>query len=814
MGHHAEDRAPAKADPTTVTLPVEGMTCASCSARLERVLNTVPGIVSANVNLATERAEVAFEPDAASVADIAAAIGRTGFSVPPQTVDLAVGGMTCAACSARVEKALAGVPGVVSAAVNLATERASVAVAPGAAGVADLIAAVQKTGYTAQAVDDPEARFAADEADAAWQARRELMTVAGAFALTVPFFLQMALMALGRGDLMMASWVQFLLATPVQFVGGWRFYVPAWRALRAGAGNMDLLVVMGTTAAWGLSVAVMIVPSLGGGGGHLYFEASASVITLVLLGRYLEGRAKRATTAAIRALMHLRPDTARVLRDGREVEVPASMVASGDVVVVRPGERIPVDGTVLEGASQTDESLLTGESLPVAKGPGDAVTGGSVNGEGLLRVRATTVGAESMLGRIVRMIQDAQASKAPVQHLVDRVSAVFVPAVVVIAAGAYLRGLAIGWEQPEAIIVAVTVLVVACPCALGLATPTAIMAGTGAAAGAGILIKDAEALERAHGVTDVVFDKTGTLTEGRPAVTDVAATDEDADRLVRLAASAQQGSEHPLAGSVLRYAEGRGIPLTPVADFIGRPGLGVTATVDGTAVAIGNRRLMAELEVETGSLDAWAKDLEAQGRTVMWVADRGPAPRLLGALAVGDRVKDSAAHAIGRLHGLGLRVAMLTGDNRRSAAAVAGTLGIDTLVAEVLPGDKAAEVDRLRGAGRTVAMVGDGVNDAPALAAADVGLAMGTGTDVAMHTAGITLMRGDPALVADAVAVSRATHRKIAQNLFWAFIYNVIMIPLAVFGAITPVMAGAAMALSSVSVVTNSLLLRRWRPGA
>jgi Cu+-exporting ATPase len=615
-------------------------------------------------------------------------------------------------------------------------------------------------------------------------------------------------MAGGMGRHLIAPWVQLVLATLVQFGPGSRFYVPAWRALKGGGANMDLLVVLGTGAAYFMSLVMLATD------GPLYFEGAVAVIALVLLGRWIEGRARHATGAAIRALMALRPETARLERDGREVEVPAAAVLSGEVVVVRPGERFPVDGEVIDGLSQADESLLTGESLPVPKGPGTSVTGGAINGDGLLRVRATSVGAASTLARIVRLIQEAQAGKPPIQKLVDRVAAVFVPAVIVVAIATFAGHLGLAGEPfAPAFIAAVSVLVVACPCALGLATPTAIMVGTGRAARAGILIKDAAALERAHKISHVVFDKTGTLTEGRPEVAETVALDGDETGFLRRLASAQRGSEHPLAGAILRRAEARGIALEPVAEFRARPGLGITATVAGERLVIGGRRLMAEAGVDLARLEDQAAGLEARGLSVVWAARIADRPELLGILAAGDRIKPAAARAVARLKAAGLTVSLLSGDQRRSVQALAESLGIENVLAEVLPGDKASEVGRLRGQGRTVAMVGDGINDAPALAQADVGMAMGTGTDVAMHAAGITLVRGDPELVGDAISVSRAIHAKIVQNLFWAFLYNGIAIPLAALGQLTPAIAGAAMALSSVSVVGNSLLLRRWRPG-
>ena len=801
------DTAPAPPD-TKLTLPVAGMTCATCAARIEKVLGRVDGVLDASVNLATERASIRFDPTRARPADLAAAIERAGFTVPVETARLAIGGMTCATCSARIEKVLSRKPGVASAQVNLATEVATVAYVPGVIDVPALIAAVESAGYTAApAPTDAAARAAAEAVEAA-HTRRELAILLGSAALTVPLLVPMVGHPLGL-HWMPPGWVQLLLATPVQFVAGARFYRGAWSAVRAGTGNMDLLVALGTTAAYVLSLAMLA------GGGHLYFESGAAVITLVRLGKFLEERAKRSTTRAIRALMELRPDTARLLKDGREVEVPAEAVGRGQVVVVRPGERMPVDGTILRGESQLDESMLTGESLPVARAVGDPVVGGSINGDGLLHVEATAVGAESTLARIVALVEDAQAQKAPIQRVVDRVSAVFVPVVLVVAVLTLVGGVLAGLGAEASVVNAVSVLVIACPCALGLATPTALMVGTGAAAHAGILFKDAVALERAHAVTVVVFDKTGTLTEGRPEVREVLpAPGGDPPvsaeaALLALVAAAQQGSEHPLGGAVVRAATARGLVVAPVSRFQALPGRGVEAEVGGRALLVGSRRLLLERDVDMGPLAARATALEAEGNTVMWAAE---GTRLLGAIAVGDRVREGAAAAVARLRAVGIDSVLLTGDNRAAAEVVAKAVGITRVIAEVLPQDKAREIQALRGEGRVVAMVGDGVNDAPALAAADVGFAMPTGTDVAKHTAGVTLMRPDPRLVPDAISVSVATTRKIRQNLFWAFVYNVVGLPLAAFGFLTPVYAGAAMALSSVSVVTNALLLRRWRP--
>ncbi|SOD94082.1 heavy metal translocating P-type ATPase [Caenispirillum bisanense] len=791
----------------SVALPIRGMTCAACSTRLERVLSKAPGVAEARVSLAAERADVRYDPAATGVAAIAEAVAKAGFAVPAAEVELAISGMTCAACATRIEKVLARVPGVQTAAVNLATERAKITLLEGAASVADLVAAVERAGFTADPTTD--SRAAAEESERKREAenRRELWILGASILLTLPLVGGMVAELLGGS--MLPGWWQFALATPVQFVIGRRFYAGAWKSLKGGAGNMDVLVAMGTSAAWGLSTW-----RVAAGDGHhgLYFEAAAVVITLVLMGKVLEGRAKRGAASAIRALMTLRPETARVERAGGIVEIPAERVAHDDVVVVRPGERLPVDGVVIEGRTSVDESLITGESMPVAKEPGDPVTGGAINGEGLIRVRATAVGAESTLSRIIRMVENAQATKAPVQKLVDRISAVFVPVVVVIAIGTFLGWWLIGGSPETAFVAAVSVLVIACPCALGLATPTAIMVATGMAARRGILIKDAEALERAHDVTAVIFDKTGTLTEGRPSLTDVvAAAGATEDEVLRLAAAAQQGSEHPLAKAVLGATGARSMALPAVVDFQGLAGRGLAAMVEGRAILLGSPRLMRERSVETAALEARATALEEQGRTIMWLAEADG--RLLGFLAAADTVKESARGAVAALKAAGVTPVMLTGDNPRAAHAVAADLGIERVVAEVLPEDKAAEVARLQAEGHTVAMVGDGVNDAPALAAADVGIAMGTGTDVAMHTAGITLMRGDPGLLPDALGLSRRGYAKIRQNLFWAFAYNVVALPMAALGMLSPVIAGAAMAFSSVSVVSNSLLLRRWKGG-
>jgi P-type Cu+ transporter len=717
-------------------------------------------------------------------------------------IKLQVTDMTCASCVTRVEKALRKVPGVSGATVNRATAKASIQ-ALSTVPVAALKAASEKAGYAAKDVLETKSHPAA-RIPAWWP-------VAVSGALTLPLVLPMLLQLFGI-EWMLDGWAQLALATPVQFWLGWRFYRSGWSAVLAKTGNMDLLVAMGTSAAYGLSV-YLLFEHAAHGTPHLYFEASAAIITLVLLGKWLEQRAKRQTVDAIRALNALRPTRARVRRGDVEADVPVEQVLLGDLVIVRPGDRVAVDGDIVEGRSHIDESLITGESLPVAKGVGDKVTGGAINAEGALTVRTTAIGAETTLVRIIRMVESAQAAKAPIQRIVDRVSAVFVPVVLVIAFLTFLGwfGFTGDWEQ--ALINAVAVLVIACPCALGLATPTAIMAGTGVAARHGILIKDAESLELAHGVTVVAFDKTGTLTEGRPSLLAVVTAEGSTrDDVLRLAAALQKSSSHPLAVAVINQVRHERLPVPDAHDAQALPGRGVQGVVRGQTLALGSTRLLRELGLEEGDLHAEAQRLERRGRTVSWLvrSDAGQR-RLLGLLAFGDTVKPAAAEAVWRLHQLGIRTVMLTGDNRGAADAVAKELGIDDVRAEVLPGDKAAIVKELRDAGEVVAFVGDGLNDGPALAAASVSCAMAGGADVATETAGITLMRGDPRLVADSLDVSRRTYSKIKQGLFWAFGYNVLGIPLAAFGLLNPVIAGAAMAFSSVSVVLNALTLSSWR---
>ena len=786
----------------SIQLQVNGMTCASCVMRVEKALKAVPGVVEASVNLATEQASVIAEPSV-NAQTLAAAVRKAGYDVPNTRVSLQVAGMTCASCVARVEKALQKVPGVSSVSVNLATEKATIELLA-ATPVALLKAAVENAGYSAS--EGEETAIQERKALPAWWP-----VLVGA-VLTLPLVAPMLFNLMGY-DWMLDGWTQLALATPVQFWLGWRFYKAGWKAVRAGTGNMDLLVALGTSAAYGLSV-YLLFKHAEHGMPHLYFEASAAVITLVLLGKWLEGRAKRQTTDAIRALNALRPATARVRRAGSDVEIPIGQVVLGDLVLVRPGERVAVDGEIVEGRTHVDESLITGESLPVAKGVGDKVTGGSINAEGALTVRTLAVGAETTLARIVRVVESAQAGKAPIQRIVDRVSAVFVPVVLVVATLTLVAWVGFTGDWEQAIINAVAVLVIACPCALGLATPTAIMVGTGMAARHGILIKDAQALEVAHAVTTVAFDKTGTLTEGAPSLVAVhAAPGVTTTEVLRLSAALQSTSEHPLARAVMDKVRAERIPVPVAQEATALAGRGIQARVDGNMFMLGSTRLMRELGADAAGLAVEAERLEADGRTISWLIGKDlDKSSVLGLLAFGDPVKATAREAVRRLHSLGLKTVMLTGDNQGSAQAVGRELGIGHIHAEVLPGDKAAVVQDLRGAGQVVAMVGDGINDAPALAGADVGIAMSTGTDVAMEAAGITLMRGDPRLVADALDISRRTYATIKRGLFWAFAYNVVGIPLAAMGLLNPMVAGAAMALSSVSVVGNALLLRRWRP--
>ena len=786
-------------------LPVKGLRDAAGASALESALVLAPGVRQAAADVPSRRVMVAVDEREAHALALADAVAEAGFEVETEQRMFPVEGMHCANCAALVEKTLAAAPGVLGADVNLALEKATVTAFSGSLAPESLAERLDGAGYVLRlpppSDSTPEQRTA--QAQQRLDAERRLVAISA--VLTLPMVIGMAFQTFGYEELHLMPAAEVLLATPIQFLIGARFYRAAWQALRARTANMDVLVVLGTTAAYFYSWYLLLV--LGeAADGELYFEASAVIITLVLVGKHMESRAKRATTDAIRKLMALRPPIARLRRNGGEVEVPVAQVAVGDVALVRPGERVPVDGEVIDGASEVDESLLTGEVLPVPKRVGDRVTGGSVNTVGHLHVRAGAVGEDGTLARIARLVEQAQSGKARVQRLVDRVSGFFVPVVIAIALGTLAAWLLATGNFEAALIASVSVLVIACPCALGLATPTAIMTGTGAAASAGILIRDVDTLERAPRITTVVFDKTGTLTAGRPQVTAVlsvgeavAAADEEAD-LLRVAASVQQASEHPLARAVQAAAEARGIELSPVQDFRNHVGLGVSGRVDGEDVRVGNAAFVPE---------AAAATCDFGEQTVSWVA---VGETLCGALTFADAPRAGAREAVERLRALDIRVVALSGDAPETVRRFAAELGIDDARGGVRPQDKAAVVRELADAGERVAMVGDGVNDAPALAAADVGIAIGGGTDLAMETAGVTLMRPQPALVAGTLTAARVTFRKIKQNLFWAFFYNVLGLPMAALGYLSPALAGAAMAFSSVCVVGNSLLLRRWKP--
>ncbi|MCL6552072.1 MAG: heavy metal translocating P-type ATPase [Firmicutes bacterium] len=805
-----------------VDLPVAGMSCASCVARVEQHLRQVPGVAAAEVNFAAERAAVTFDPATVSVQRLVAAVHDAGYEVPRARTVIPIAGMSCASCVAKVEAALRAVDGVVAAAVNLAREQATVEYVPGVASPEALRRAIREAGYeplaSEEATVDREAQRRAREL-------RDLrLRLAVAALLSAPI-LWGSLPHMGIAvwtPLVLHDWtVQFLLATPVQVWAGWRFYRGLWAALRHRSADMNTLIAVGTSAAYLYSVAATFAPQWFAASGvppAVYYETASIIIAFILLGRYLEARAKGQTSEAIRRLMSLQAKTARVVRGEQEVDVPVEEVQVGDVVVVRPGERIPVDGIVIAGRSTVDESMITGESMPVEKGEGDEVIGATLNKTGAFRFRATRVGRDTTLAQIIRLVEEAQGSKAPIQRLADRVAAYFVPAVIAIALVTAAVWLLVG-PQPRvtyALLAFVAVLIIACPCALGLATPTAIMVGTGRGAEAGILIRSGEALETAHRLTAVVFDKTGTLTRGAPQVTDVLPADGmDAAALLQLAASAERHSEHPIGEAVVAYARARGIALSEPSAFEAVPGHGIEAVVDGRRVLVGNAALLERAGLAANGLRADVERLAAAGKTPMVVAvDGAPA----GVIAVADTLKPHSRQVVAALQRMGMQVLMLTGDTRRTAEAIAAQLGIDRVLAEVKPGEKAAQIGALQRQGHVVAMVGDGINDAPALVQADLGIALGAGTDVAIESADIVLVGDDLRGVLAAIALSRRTMQTIRQNLFWAFAYNVALIPVAA-GVLypftgmllNPALAALAMAASSVTVVSNSLRLRRFR---
>ena len=815
-----------------VTLPIKGMTCAACVGHVSHALEVVPGVEDVLVNLATENATVTLGGNAPPFGALSDAVEDAGYGVRTQKASLSIGGMTCAACVSHVESALTGVDGVAAASVNLATERASVEYVPGLTGISDLRYAVEDSGYSITAVGSDDSDDTLASGDAAELKRKfvfSLVVAAGIMALMavpgladrLPFDIELLLLA---------------LATPVQFWAGRQFYVSAWSAARHLTSNMNTLIAIGTSAAYLYSAAVTLFGQTAffeGRSTDTYFETSAAIIGLVLLGRFLESRAKRRASSAMLALIRLQPRSARVIRDGEHVDTPIEEIAVGDLILVRPGEKLPVDGVVDEGASTIDESMLTGESAPIDKRRGSEVFGATINGSGSLTFRATRVGSDTMLAGIIRMVEEAQGSRAPIQRLADRVSAYFVPTVVGVSAVVFLVWLAFGPEPSyaAAVLTAVAVLIIACPCAMGLATPTAVVVGVGRGAEHGVLIRSAESLELAHRADVVVLDKTGTLTTGRPSVTDVHAPHFGADAVLSLAAAVERRSEHPLATAIVESAVERGLDISEASDFNAVPGSGALATTGGVRVAVGSRRLMLEQDISLGDMEAVAQRMSSSGRTPVYVAADG---EVKGVIAVADKLKPESRAAVEELQATGIEVVMLTGDNSATAQAVAAEAGIDSVVAEVLPADKAERVKAFQAQGKTVAMVGDGINDAPALVQADVGIAIGTGADVAIESADVALVGGDLRGVPAVIRLSRATMRVIRQNLFWAFAYNVALIPVAAgvlypvfagsgvpealrpvlgeYGFLNPILAAGAMAISSLSVVSNSLRLKRFNP--
>lgn len=794
----------------TVSLKVGGMTCAACASRVERALTKLSGVEKAAVNLATEKATVAYDRSQLSLNEIAHKIEVLGYQVIREKLEIKITGMTCAACSGRIERSLNKLPGVVNAVVNLAIEKATVEYYPDVVGVHDIKAKIEAIGFGALDLTDTVAVDNEQQTHEAEIKRQRFRLILSA-ALSAPLLFGMILHMLGlmgaSTEWLMNPYFQLVLATPVQFIAGWQFYRGAYLVLKNGSANMDVLVALGTSAAYFYSIANVLRHQP-----DLYFETSAILITLIILGKLLEANAKGKTSEAIKALMGLQAKTARVVRNGQEMDIPVEAVVLGDVVIVRPGEKIPVDGVIIEGTSTVDESMLTGESLPVDKQVGDQVVGATINKLGTFKFEANKVGKDTALAQIVRIVEEAQGSKAPIQRFADVVSGYFVPVVVGLAILTFVV-----WylfldpgNFSRALVNFTAVLVIACPCALGLATPTSIMVGTGKGAESGILIKGAEHLEHAHKLTTIVLDKTGTITKGQPEVTDIVPLAGFTEtHLVQLAVSAEKNSEHPLAQAIVSYGQQHGIAIIEPESFTAIPGHGIEVKMEGKRILVGTRKLMKDNHIEYETTAAQIEQLEGQGKTVMLLAVGN---QLCGLLAVADTVKESSAQAVAELQTMGIEVWMMTGDNTRTAQAIAQTVGITNVMAEVLPEHKAEKVEALKKAGKVVAMVGDGINDAPALATADVGFAIGTGTDVAIEAANITLMRGELTGVVAAIRLSKATMRNIKQNLFWALIYNSLGIPVAAAGFLSPVLAGAAMAFSSVSVVTNALRLKQFDP--
>ncbi len=791
-------------------LGITGMTCATCAGTVERALSGRHGVSRATVNIATEKATVEYDPSVAGEKDLVRAIEDAGYGVVANEIVFDIVGMTCATCARTLEEVLNAYEGVLSASINLASEKATVRYNPETVTVARLKKAISDAGYRAVAADDLSTDNGEEARERQNRQLRSLLVFS--FLLAIPAFILSFAMPF---DTSINNWILLALATPVQTVAGWQFYVGAYKAIRNRRANMDVLIALGTSAAYIYSLLVTVLPKVFDG--EVYFDTSALIISVVLLGRYFEARAKGRTSEAIKKLMGLRPRTATVIMDGREVELPIEDVEVGQIVVVRPGEKIAVDGLVTDGASAVDESMLTGESMPVDKKAGDQVSGSTINKNGYLKFRATRVGKDTVLSQIIRLVEQAQGSKAPIQRLADSVAAVFVPAVMGVAVLAFLGWYLVGGEAfIFALTAFISVLVIACPCAVGLATPTAIMVGTGKGAQNGILIKSAEALEKAYRVRTIVLDKTGTVTKGKPGVTDIVATDGfSRDEVLRLAAVAEKGSEHPVGQAIVDAARGYRLEPTDPESFQTFGGRGVAAKVDGKEVLLGNRTMMNENGIDNGPYEGKIQELEGNGKTVMMMSVNR---EMAGLIAVSDTPRENASEAIEQLHRMGIETVMLTGDNRRTAEAIARQVGIGKVIADVLPEDKVKAIIQLQQGGRLVAMVGDGINDAPALAQADVGIALGSGTDVAIESGDVVLVKDDLRDVVAAIKLSRYTIRKVKQNLFWAFFYNSIGIPIAAgilypfFGfLLNPIIAAAAMGFSSVSVVTNSLLMNRYR---